>query len=170
MRVTYEGEAYRTVSGQNSNKSPSASRMNFPAHRLYNDEDWELITRHAMDARIMENVSRPGRSLESDRLRRSMPPPAPTPAPNMIRPSTNGTPGPAGGFIRASNPLQRIYVPRQYCPHSCLRQPPSIDFIMNTAMYLMSKVLNTAAGCGPRFWKYPCWMAQFLQGGRPFVL
>ena len=48
----YEGEAYRTVSGQNSNNSIRIPNEFF--HRLYNDEDWELIARH--DGRIMKRL------------------------------------------------------------------------------------------------------------------
>jgi ribonucleoside-diphosphate reductase alpha chain len=48
----YEGEAYRTVSGQNSNNSIRIPNEFF--HRLYNNEDWELIARH--DGRIMKRL------------------------------------------------------------------------------------------------------------------
>ena len=48
----YEGEAYRTVSGQNSNNSIRIPNEFF--HRLENDEDWELIARH--DGRIMKRI------------------------------------------------------------------------------------------------------------------
>jgi ribonucleoside-diphosphate reductase alpha chain len=48
----YEGEAYRTVSGQNSNNSIRIPNEFF--HKLENDEDWELKARH--DNRIMKRV------------------------------------------------------------------------------------------------------------------
>jgi ribonucleoside-diphosphate reductase alpha chain len=48
----YEGEAYKTVSGQNSNNSIRIPNEFF--HRLYNNEDWELIARH--DGRIMKRL------------------------------------------------------------------------------------------------------------------
>ncbi len=48
----YEGEAYRTVSGQNSNNSIRIPNEFF--NRLENDEDWELIARH--DGRIMKRI------------------------------------------------------------------------------------------------------------------
>ncbi|HUB59563.1 MAG TPA: adenosylcobalamin-dependent ribonucleoside-diphosphate reductase, partial [Puia sp.] len=48
----YEGEAYRTVSGQNSNNSIRIPNEFF--HRLDNNEDWELIARH--DGRIMKRI------------------------------------------------------------------------------------------------------------------
>ena len=48
----YEGEAYRTVSGQNSNNSIRIPNSFF--HRLANDEDWELKARQ--DGRVMKRV------------------------------------------------------------------------------------------------------------------
>jgi ribonucleoside-diphosphate reductase alpha chain len=48
----YEGEAYRTVSGQNSNNSIRIPNEFF--RRLENNEDWELIARH--DGRIMKRI------------------------------------------------------------------------------------------------------------------
>jgi ribonucleoside-diphosphate reductase alpha chain len=53
----YEGEAYRTVSGQNSNNSVRIPNSFF--ERLQQDEDWELKGR--MDGRIMKKV--PAREL-----------------------------------------------------------------------------------------------------------
>jgi len=48
----YEGEAYRTVSGQNSNNSIRIPNEFF--RRLENNEDWELVARH--DGRIMKRI------------------------------------------------------------------------------------------------------------------
>jgi ribonucleoside-diphosphate reductase alpha chain len=48
----YEGEAYKTVSGQNSNNSIRIPNKFF--HRLEKDEDWELTARH--DNRVMKRV------------------------------------------------------------------------------------------------------------------
>jgi ribonucleoside-diphosphate reductase alpha chain len=48
----YEGEAYRTVSGQNSNNSVRIPNEFF--QKLQNDEDWELKAR--MDGRVMKKV------------------------------------------------------------------------------------------------------------------
>ncbi|HTR31494.1 MAG TPA: vitamin B12-dependent ribonucleotide reductase [Puia sp.] len=48
----YEGEAYRTVSGQNSNNSIRIPNEFF--RRLDNNEDWELIARH--DGRVMKRI------------------------------------------------------------------------------------------------------------------
>jgi ribonucleoside-diphosphate reductase alpha chain len=48
----YEGEAYRTVSGQNSNNSIRIPNEFF--RRLESNEDWELIARH--DGRIMKRL------------------------------------------------------------------------------------------------------------------
>jgi ribonucleoside-diphosphate reductase alpha chain len=48
----YEGEAYRTVSGQNSNNSVRIPNTFFD--RLKNNEDWELTAR--MDGRTMKKV------------------------------------------------------------------------------------------------------------------
>jgi len=48
----YEGEAYRTVSGQNSNNSIRIPNEFF--RRLDNNEDWELTARH--DGRIMKRI------------------------------------------------------------------------------------------------------------------
>ncbi|HXR84570.1 MAG TPA: vitamin B12-dependent ribonucleotide reductase [Hanamia sp.] len=48
----YEGEAYRTVSGQNSNNSVRISNEFF--HALENDEDWELKARS--DGRTMKKI------------------------------------------------------------------------------------------------------------------
>ena len=48
----YEGEAYRTVSGQNSNNSIRIPNSFF--HRLEHDEDWELKARQ--DGRVMKRV------------------------------------------------------------------------------------------------------------------
>ena len=48
----YEGEAYRTVSGQNSNNSVRIPNEFFD--KLKNDEDWELKAR--MDGRVMKKV------------------------------------------------------------------------------------------------------------------
>jgi ribonucleoside-diphosphate reductase alpha chain len=48
----YEGEAYRTVSGQNSNNSVRIPNEFF--EKLQNDEDWELKAR--MDGRVMKKV------------------------------------------------------------------------------------------------------------------
>ncbi len=53
----YEGEAYRTVSGQNSNNSVRIPNAFF--ERLDNNEDWELKGR--MDGRVMKKV--PAREL-----------------------------------------------------------------------------------------------------------
>src|SRR5215467_11356991 len=53
----YEGEAYKTVSGQNSNNSVRIPNSFF--ERLKNDEDWELKGR--MDGRVMKKV--PAREL-----------------------------------------------------------------------------------------------------------
>ncbi|MFM2139462.1 MAG: hypothetical protein RJA57_1769 [Bacteroidota bacterium] len=53
----YEDEAYRTVSGQNSNNSVRIPNAFF--EKLENNEDWELIGR--MDGRIMKKV--PSREL-----------------------------------------------------------------------------------------------------------
>jgi ribonucleoside-diphosphate reductase alpha chain len=53
----YEGEAYRTVSGQNSNNSVRIPNSFF--EKLKNDEDWELKARS--DGRVMKKV--PSREL-----------------------------------------------------------------------------------------------------------
>lgn len=53
----YEGEAYRTVSGQNSNNSVRIPNEFF--HKLENNEDWELKARS--DGRVMKKV--PAREL-----------------------------------------------------------------------------------------------------------
>src|SRR5437868_8730751 len=53
----YEGEAYKTVSGQNSNNSVRIPNSFF--ERLKNDEDWELTGR--MDGRVMKKI--PSREL-----------------------------------------------------------------------------------------------------------
>ena len=53
----YEGEAYRTVSGQNSNNSVRIPNKFFD--RLKNNEDWELTAR--TDGRVMKKV--PSREL-----------------------------------------------------------------------------------------------------------
>jgi ribonucleoside-diphosphate reductase alpha chain len=53
----YEGEAYKTVSGQNSNNSVRIPNSFF--EKLRNDEDWELKGR--MDGRVMRKV--PAREL-----------------------------------------------------------------------------------------------------------
>ncbi len=53
----YEGEAYKTVSGQNSNNSVRIPNSFF--ERLKNDEDWELKAR--MDGRVMKKI--PAREL-----------------------------------------------------------------------------------------------------------
>jgi ribonucleoside-diphosphate reductase alpha chain len=53
----YEGEAYKTVSGQNSNNSVRIPNSFF--ERLRNDEDWELTGR--MDGRVMKKI--PAREL-----------------------------------------------------------------------------------------------------------
>lgn len=48
----YEGEAYRTVSGQNSNNSVRVPNAFF--HRLINNEDWALTAR--TDGRVMRTI------------------------------------------------------------------------------------------------------------------
>jgi ribonucleoside-diphosphate reductase alpha chain len=48
----YEGEAYKTVSGQNSNNSVRIPNSFFD--KLKNDDDWELLGR--MDGRVMKKV------------------------------------------------------------------------------------------------------------------
>jgi ribonucleoside-diphosphate reductase alpha chain len=48
----YEGEAYRTVSGQNSNNSIRIPNEFF--RRLQNNDDWELTARH--DGRVMKRI------------------------------------------------------------------------------------------------------------------
>src|SRR6185437_392673 len=48
----YEGEAYKTVSGQNSNNSVRIPNAFF--HRLENGEDWELTARS--DRRVMKRI------------------------------------------------------------------------------------------------------------------
>ena len=48
----YEGEAYKTVSGQNSNNSVRIPNEFF--EKLQNDEDWELKAR--MDGRVMKKI------------------------------------------------------------------------------------------------------------------
>ncbi|MES1216335.1 MAG: vitamin B12-dependent ribonucleotide reductase [Bacteroidota bacterium] len=53
----YEGEAYKTVSGQNSNNSVRIPNSFF--EKLKNDDDWELTGR--MDGRVMKKI--PAREL-----------------------------------------------------------------------------------------------------------
>lgn len=53
----YEGEAYRTVSGQNSNNSIRIPNEFF--RRLANNEDWEMVAR--TDGRVMKKI--PARQL-----------------------------------------------------------------------------------------------------------
>ena len=53
----YEGEAYKTVSGQNSNNSVRIPNSFFK--KLKNDDDWELTGR--MDGRVMKKI--PAREL-----------------------------------------------------------------------------------------------------------
>ncbi|HVZ56893.1 MAG TPA: vitamin B12-dependent ribonucleotide reductase [Chitinophagaceae bacterium] len=92
----YEGEAYRTVSGQNSNNSVRIPNAFF--ERLKNNEDWELIGR--MDGRVMKKV--PSRELWNQIAYAAW---------RCADPGTqyNTTINewhtcPAGGEIRASNP------------------------------------------------------------------
>ncbi len=59
----YEDEAYKTVSGQNSNNSVRVPNSFFD--KLKNDEDWELKGR--MDGRVMKTVARK-RIMEPDLL------------------------------------------------------------------------------------------------------
>jgi ribonucleoside-diphosphate reductase alpha chain len=92
----YEGEAYKTVSGQNSNNSVRIPNSFF--EKLKNDEDWELKGR--MDGRVMKKV--PARELWNQIAYAAW---------RCADPGTqyNTTINewhtcPAGGEIRASNP------------------------------------------------------------------
>jgi ribonucleoside-diphosphate reductase alpha chain len=92
----YEGEAYRTVSGQNSNNSVRIPNDFF--ERLDNDEDWELKGR--MDGRVMKKI--PAREIWNKIAYAAW---------RCADPGTQYTTTinewhtcPAGGPIRASNP------------------------------------------------------------------
>ena len=63
MPSDYEGEAYKTVSGQNSNNSVRIPNAFF--EKLKKDEDWELKGR--TDGRVMKKVPSK-RIMEPDRL------------------------------------------------------------------------------------------------------
>lgn len=92
----YEGEAYRTVSGQNSNNSVRIPNEFF--EKLKNDEDWELKAR--TDGRVMKKV--PAREIWNQIAHAAW---------NCADPGTQYDTTinewhtcPEGGKIRASNP------------------------------------------------------------------
>ena len=92
----YEGEAYRTVSGQNSNNSVRIPNEFFRS--LANNEDWEMTARS--DGKVMKKC------LPQSSGTRYLTPHGAVPIPvhNTIPPSTNGIPALKVDRIRASNP------------------------------------------------------------------
>ena len=99
MKLDYDfnGEAYYTVSGQNSNNSVRIPNSFFKA--VEEDGDWQLHLPH-------RTARSPRRSRPATCGTRSPTPPgaAPTPACSTTTRSTSGTPAPSRGRINASNP------------------------------------------------------------------
>ena len=92
----YEGEAYRTVSGQNSNNSVRIPNSFF--ERLNNNEDWELKGR--MDGRVMKKI--PARELWNQIAYAAWR--CADPGAQYNTTINEWHTCPAGGEIRASNP------------------------------------------------------------------
>jgi ribonucleoside-diphosphate reductase alpha chain len=92
----YEGEAYRTVSGQNSNNSIRIPNEFF--RRLDTNEDWELIARH--DGRIMKRI--PSREVWNQIAYAAWR--CADPGTQYDTTINEWHTCPAGGAIRASNP------------------------------------------------------------------
>lgn len=92
----YEGEAYRTVSGQNSNNSVRIPNEFF--ERLDNDEDWELKGR--MDGRVMKKI--PAREIWNQIAYAAWR--CADPGTQYDTTINEWHTCPAGGRIRASNP------------------------------------------------------------------
>ena len=92
----YEGEAYKTVSGQNSNNSIRIPNEFF--HRLENDEDWELTARS--DGRVMKRL--PAREIWNQIAYAAWR--CADPGTQYDTTISEWHTCPAGGPIRASNP------------------------------------------------------------------
>jgi len=92
----YEGEAYRTVSGQNSNNSIRIPNEFF--HRLERDEDWELTARS--DGRVMKRI--PAREIWNQITYAAWR--CADPGTQYDTTINDWHTCPAGGRIRASNP------------------------------------------------------------------
>jgi ribonucleoside-diphosphate reductase alpha chain len=92
----YEGEAYRTVSGQNSNNSIRIPNEFF--HRLEHNEDWELTARH--DGRVMKRI--PAREIWNQIAYAAWR--CADPGTQYDTTINDWHTCPAGGRIRASNP------------------------------------------------------------------
>src|SRR5690606_28086412 len=92
----YEGEAYRTVSGQNSNNSVRIPNEFF--EKLKNDEDWELKAR--TDGRVMKKV--PAREIWNQIAHAAWA--CADPGTQYDTTINEWHTCPAGGKIRASNP------------------------------------------------------------------
>lgn len=92
----YEGEAYRTVSGQNSNNSIRIPNEFF--EKLENDEDWELKAR--TDGRVMKKI--PAREIWNQIAHAAWS--CADPGTQYDTTINEWHTCPAGGKIRASNP------------------------------------------------------------------
>ncbi|HEY4108390.1 adenosylcobalamin-dependent ribonucleoside-diphosphate reductase [Puia sp.] len=92
----YEGEAYRTVSGQNSNNSVRIPNSFF--EKLQNDEDWELTARS--DKRVMKRI--PAREVWNQITYAAWR--CADPGTQYDTTINEWHTCPAGGSIRASNP------------------------------------------------------------------
>jgi ribonucleoside-diphosphate reductase alpha chain len=92
----YEGEAYRTVSGQNSNNSIRIPNEFF--HRLEHNEDWELTARS--DGRVMKRI--PAREIWNQITYAAWR--CADPGTQYDTTINEWHTCPAGGRIRASNP------------------------------------------------------------------
>jgi ribonucleoside-diphosphate reductase alpha chain len=148
----YEGEAYRTVSGQNSNNSVRIPNSFF--EKLEKGEDWELTAR--TDGRVMKKV--PSKELWNQIAYAAW---------RCADPGTqyNTTINewhtcPEGGEIRASNPCSEyMFLDNTACNLASANLMKFYDNASNTI--LTWKALNTFAASGQPLLEVSVLMAQF---------
>ena len=135
----WDSEAYLTVAGQNSNNSVSLTDDFLRA--VEQDADWNLIGRttgkvtKTLKARdLWEKIGHAAWASADPGL-------------HFNTTMNDWHTCPAGGRIRASNPMQRVHVPRRHCLQSCFGQPADVLRPGNAALRRRQRT-STCAGCG----------------------